>query len=138
MEPWVEQAIYGMAAEAISNAIRHGSPRSIRVDLREVRNRAVVTIDDDGRGFDPGLVVRSASSGLAARCPASELARQRQGPEPLGGGSHVRISIWLTRHRRWTASGPSDGGPLRPGLAGDRARPHAREGWPIRRGTRSR
>jgi signal transduction histidine kinase len=103
MEPWVEQAIYGMAAEAISNAIRHGSPRSIRVDLREVRNRAVVTIDDDGRGFDPGQVVRSASSGLGLlgmSRQASWLGGSARVQSHVGGGSHVRISIPLTRHRR--------------------------------------
>jgi signal transduction histidine kinase len=103
MEPWVEQAIYGMAAEAISNAIRHGSPRSIRVDLREVRNRAIITIDDDGRGFDPGQVVRSASSGLGLlgmSRQASWLGGSARVKSQVGGGSHVRISIPLTRHRR--------------------------------------
>jgi len=103
LEPWVEQAIYGMAAEAISNAIRHGLPGSIRVGLRVVRDRAVVTIDDDGRGFDSGTVVRSAGSGLGLlgmSRQASWLGGTARIRSRLGGGTHVRISIPVTRHRR--------------------------------------
>ena len=102
-EPWVEQAIYGMTVEAISNAVRHGMPNSIRVDLREVRDRAVVTIDDNGRGFDAGSVVRSAGSGLGLlgmSRQASWLGGSARIDSRPGRGTHVRISIPVTRHRR--------------------------------------
>jgi signal transduction histidine kinase len=92
-----------MAAEAISNAVRHGLPSSIRVDLRVVRDRAVVTIDDDGGGFDSGPVVRSAGSGLGLlgmSRQASWLGGTARIRSRLGGGTQVRISIPVTRHRR--------------------------------------
>jgi signal transduction histidine kinase len=103
LEPWVEQALYGMATEAISNAVRHGAPGSIRVGLRVVRDRAVVTIDDDGQGFDPSSVVRSAGSGLGLlgmSRQASWLGGSARIQSRLGGGTHVRISIPVARHRR--------------------------------------
>jgi signal transduction histidine kinase len=114
LEPWVEQALYGMAAEAISNAARHGLPSSIRVDLREVRDRAVVTIDDDGGGFDTGSVVRSAGSGLGLlgmSRQASWLGGSARIQSRPGRGTHVRISIPVSRHRRVdvAAADPSDG-----------------------------
>jgi signal transduction histidine kinase len=116
LEPWVEQALYGMAAEAISNAVRHGVPGSIRVGLRVVRDRAVVMIDDDGQGFDPGAVVRSAGSGLGLlgmSRQASWLGGSARIQSRLGGGTHVRISIPVARHRRADSvpAGPSSNPP---------------------------
>ena len=53
LEAWVEQSLYGMASEAVSNAERHGRATSVRIDLRIVRGRAVLVVYDNGRGFDP-------------------------------------------------------------------------------------
>jgi len=43
--------LYLMVQEAISNAVRHGSARSIRVTLRSDRTRICLSIADDGRGI---------------------------------------------------------------------------------------
>lgn len=47
----VETVIYRIAQEAITNAIRHGSPKHIHVQGRMEKERLVFTIEDDGCGF---------------------------------------------------------------------------------------
>ena len=42
--------------EALSNAIRHGQPSKLAVDLRQTRNETTLTVQDNGIGFDPSGV----------------------------------------------------------------------------------
>lgn len=43
-----------LAQEAVTNALKHGSPGNIEVRLRFVSDRVEMEVKDDGRGFDPG------------------------------------------------------------------------------------
>ena len=101
---WVEQALYGMTGEAVSNAVRHGRPRAVRVELGELRSRAVVIVADDGLGFDPAVVGRRRSSGglglLGLSRQASWLGGRASIQSRPGRGTRVRISLPLDRHRR--------------------------------------
>lgn len=45
--------LYRLAQEAVSNAIRHGRARNITISLAIVKGGGVLTIRDDGCGFDP-------------------------------------------------------------------------------------
>lgn len=47
----VEDLIY-VAREALSNAVRHGRPTKVAVDLRQTADDTVLTIQDNGVGFD--------------------------------------------------------------------------------------
>jgi ligand-binding sensor domain-containing protein/signal transduction histidine kinase len=49
-----EYQLLRIAQEAISNAVRHAAARTIDVRLATVRGKAVLTIQDDGAGFDQG------------------------------------------------------------------------------------
>jgi signal transduction histidine kinase len=42
----------GMATEALTNAVRHSRAGSVRTWLGVIKGRAVVTIQDDGQGFE--------------------------------------------------------------------------------------
>jgi signal transduction histidine kinase len=119
LDGWVEQSIYGMASEAMSNAIRHGRATRIRVDLRVIRDRVLVTVTDDGIGFAAATVGRSDRGGLGlvgmAR-QASWLGGSARIVSRPGAGTKVRISIPLARHLRVssvaaTAMGAGDGTP---------------------------
>lgn len=48
----VEGVLYRVAQEAVRNAARHAGPRHIRVSLRREQVSAVLSVHDDGRGFD--------------------------------------------------------------------------------------
>lgn len=52
----LELALYRVAQEAMTNAIRHGGAALLAVELRCDSRCASVTIRDDGAGFDPDAV----------------------------------------------------------------------------------
>ncbi|HYH27979.1 MAG TPA: ATP-binding protein [Actinomycetota bacterium] len=52
----ITDLLYGVAREAARNAVRHGSPRRLEVTLREDDGAAVLSVVDDGSGFDPESV----------------------------------------------------------------------------------
>lgn len=51
LTPEAELALYRIAQEALSNAIRHASPTRVDVEIRRRDGRVVLTVRDDGRGF---------------------------------------------------------------------------------------
>ncbi len=50
----VADHLYRLAQEAVTNAIRHGRAKNIVIGLAVVKGGGVLTIRDDGCGFDPG------------------------------------------------------------------------------------
>lgn len=46
--------LYRIAQEAITNAVKHGKATKIRIDLACRDGEVVLTIENDGLGFDPG------------------------------------------------------------------------------------
>jgi two-component system, LuxR family, sensor kinase FixL len=44
--------LYRIAQEAVSNAIKHGRARQVDIDLEGAADRVLLTIKDDGSGFD--------------------------------------------------------------------------------------
>jgi signal transduction histidine kinase len=65
-----------IACEAVSNAIRHAHPSTIRVALTG-GDAVRLTIDDDGAGFDPASVVPGPGSGFG-------LTSMRERAESMG------------------------------------------------------
>ena len=53
-----------IAREALSNVARHAEATQVRVKVREVGNNLVMTISDDGKGFDPEKLENPNSFGL--------------------------------------------------------------------------
>jgi signal transduction histidine kinase/ligand-binding sensor domain-containing protein len=49
--PRIQRQIVRIAQEAVVNAVRHGAPREVRVDLRYEERRVRVAVIDDGHGF---------------------------------------------------------------------------------------
>jgi signal transduction histidine kinase len=54
--PAVEQQLLLICQEALTNAVRHGAPQRIDVELEYGRKQVSVRVRDDGRGFDPARV----------------------------------------------------------------------------------
>jgi PAS domain S-box-containing protein len=46
--------LFRIAQEAVTNALKHGSPRNIRIALKGEKGRIVLEIRDDGTGLPPG------------------------------------------------------------------------------------
>src|SRR5438105_6392286 len=97
-----------MVAEAVSNAIRHGWPSQIRIELGERRGRAVLVVVDDGAGFDPGVIGRRSDGGglglVGLTRQASWLGGKASVVSRPGGGSTIRIAIPMEAERGGRAS----------------------------------
>jgi len=52
LPPHVEELFYGIAQEALNNALRHAHARSILVQLDRCEQVLELTVEDDGIGFD--------------------------------------------------------------------------------------
>lgn len=97
----VETAVYRIAQEAVTNAIRHGDPSRIDIDIVAQEDMLQLIVADDGRGFDYTALV-SPSSG---REQPFGLFSMRERAENLGGsadfvsfpgrGTRIEISIPL-------------------------------------------
>jgi signal transduction histidine kinase len=102
LDDWVEQALYGMSSEALTNAVRHSHARFVSTELRVTRGRAVITVQDDGQGFDPAAAERRRAGGGLGLLGIARQARWLGGASSVrsrvGSGTLVRISIPIARH----------------------------------------
>jgi signal transduction histidine kinase len=102
LDDWVEQALYGMTTEALTNAVHHSQAHAVRTHLRVAKGRAVVTVTDDGQGFDPAAAERRRQGGGLGLLGITRQARWLGGlssvHSSIGSGTIVRISIPIARH----------------------------------------
>jgi signal transduction histidine kinase len=102
MDDWVEQALYGMTTEALTNAVHHSQAHAVRTHLRVAQGRAVITVTDDGQGFDPAAAERRRQGGGLGLLGITRQARWLGGlssvHSSIGSGTVVRISIPIARH----------------------------------------
>lgn len=54
----VEVGIYRMVQEAFNNAIKHAEAKKLSLQLNVLEDHLNLTIEDDGKGFDPNKIVK--------------------------------------------------------------------------------
>jgi len=94
LEPYLEVMIFRAIQELIGNAARHSQATTLKVNLDMGSELVRVSVDDNGKGFDPEVVHGAGSLGL-------KLIRERT--EMLGGlfeidtaagkGAHIVFSV---------------------------------------------
>lgn len=93
----LEEELLRMAQELLTNALRHGKARWVRVTLQFEDRRVRLSVEDDGIGFDP----TTAAAGYGMRSIREGL-RQMGGYLDLdsipGFGARITLSLPL---RRW-------------------------------------
>lgn len=87
----VEDLLY-IAREALSNAVRHGAPTKIAVDVRQLEESTVLTIQDNGVGFDMA-VIRKGLGRITMQTRAARLGAELTLIGIPGMGATVRVSI---------------------------------------------
>ncbi len=65
LTPAVDIALYRIAQEVLSNAVRHSGARRVSLVLTRREKTALMVVEDDGRGFDVEAASRSGRLGLA-------------------------------------------------------------------------
>ncbi|MDT4989257.1 MAG: hypothetical protein QOI74_3351 [Micromonosporaceae bacterium] len=87
-----EEAAYRIAQEAMHNALRHGAPYRVDIELRTADGTVVLTVADDGRGFDPAEPSRRL--GLASMRERARAAGCRlQVLSRPGGPTTIRLEV---------------------------------------------
>ena len=84
LSPAVEQAVYRITQEALTNVERHAGAASIRVGITEKKHEITLTIMDDGRGFTPTRIDGDEHFGLQG---------MRERAEMVGGSLHVESNL---------------------------------------------
>ncbi|MDO9066528.1 MAG: ATP-binding protein, partial [Chloroflexota bacterium] len=58
-DPRVETVLFRIAQEAMTNTAKHAQARHLRLLLTLGDDAATLSVEDDGRGFDPATVLDS-------------------------------------------------------------------------------
>jgi PAS domain S-box-containing protein len=90
--------LYRIAQEAITNAIRHGAPQNILVELRDRQGRATLTITNDGRHF-PTQLPQHGGMGLQVMSHRAEMIDGVLDVRPIPTGG-TRVTCTFNRERR--------------------------------------
>ncbi|VGO22286.1 Sensor histidine kinase LiaS [Pontiella sulfatireligans] len=61
---FAEHHLLRMVTEAANNAIAHAAPKTFRVELRYSPNEFRLVLEDDGCGFDPGIIQGTGRFGV--------------------------------------------------------------------------
>jgi signal transduction histidine kinase len=96
LAPEVESAAYRIIQEALTNVARHAAATSCRVDLRRLPNTLLVTIADNGVGFDTAAAPPAATHGLgliSIRERVSQLGGTLRLETAMGMGVHLTVEL---------------------------------------------
>jgi two-component system sensor histidine kinase UhpB len=115
LPPQTETAAFRIVQEALTNVVKHAHANSCRVYLQRLMNTLLVTVEDDGVGFD------LAPSDRAEAPPGLGLIGIRERVSRLGGtlrlesaaGKGTRVTVELPT---WIGAVVEDGGETDQGI----------------------
>ncbi len=88
--------VYRVARESLHNAEKHAQPRNVGVRLTRAQSRTVLTVTDDGRGFEPANAPASGHFGLKLiRDTVAEAGGTFLVDSGIGRGTRVELSLPL-------------------------------------------
>jgi two-component system, NarL family, sensor histidine kinase NreB len=80
--------LFRIAQEAATNAVKHGQARRIEIELRRESGQLLVSVRDDGKGFD-AKAERDDGMGLSGMCYRAEMIGGKFTVEPGNGGGTI-------------------------------------------------
>ena len=94
LSPAVEAAAYRVAQEAMTNAVKHGTPTVLSVLAGRRGSTVTLVVDDDGTGFDPSARVGSGCAGILGMGERAAALGGRVNVESSPGyGTTVRLVV---------------------------------------------
>lgn len=94
VDPIVEQAVYRIADEAVTNAVRHAGAGAVAIGLGRVGGRLQLEVRDDGKGFDPRRHEANGHHGLVGMEERAAIAGGSLTIESQpGAGTVVRFEV---------------------------------------------
>jgi two-component system NarL family sensor kinase len=86
--------VYRVARETLHNAEKHAQPQNVDVRLTQARSRTVLTVMDDGRGFEPTAEAAPGHFGLGLiRDTVAEAGGTFLVDSGIGRGTRVELSL---------------------------------------------
>src|SRR5574337_1216022 len=98
LAPHVQAELYRIVQEALTNVRKHAAARRVRIGLAVDGEALRITVDDDGRGFDPAAPGPGAWPHLGIRSMkerAEGLGAEFQLTTRPEGGTRLRVSLPL-------------------------------------------
>lgn len=102
LSPEIESAAYRIVQEALTNVARHAQANTCRVFLQRLTNTLLVTIEDDGVGFDLAAATQASPSRGLGLINIRERVAQLQGTLRVetAAGKGVRVTVELPARPR--------------------------------------
>jgi signal transduction histidine kinase len=95
LRPEAAVALFRIAQEALNNAAKHSSAKRITVGLEEKGGELVLSVSDDGKGFDPAAAPRGRWGMTTMRERAEAAGGRLSVDSSLGQGTTVRAAVPL-------------------------------------------
>jgi two-component system sensor histidine kinase DegS len=94
LEPYLEVMVFRAVQELLGNAARHSQATSIKVHVDMGTSLLRITVDDNGRGFDPESLKGNANLGLKLiRERAEMLGGTFEIDSAIGSGARITFSV---------------------------------------------
>jgi signal transduction histidine kinase len=100
LSPAIEESLYRICQEALNNALKHASARTVVVRLRRLDSEVLLEVSDDGVGFEPQakdeLRGKEELGGVGLsymRERVAQLNAQLEIETALDKGTTVRVSL---------------------------------------------
>jgi len=99
LEYYLTSTIYRIVQEALTNINKHAAAQSVEVDLSYQNGDLILTITDDGKGFDPDRLPRKDQPsenkfGLEGMRERAELIQGTMSIQSKPG-SGTKIVLWI-------------------------------------------
>jgi len=89
----IGESLYHIAQEAITNAVRHGQPSRIDVELKEEEGQLIMTVEDNGCGLPDDYRERKGMGLRIMRYRARVINGQLEVEPTPGGGTIVKCLV---------------------------------------------
>lgn len=102
LSPTVEQEVYRIAQETLENVVRHADATSVLLKLEQSAGSLALTIEDNGRGIDTGVIKVSEAGGenrvgiRGMKERAALIGAELQITTEAGQGTRVHLTIPLS------------------------------------------
>lgn len=94
LPPHLEMCVYRIAQEALQNAVKHSQASKVLVTLECTYDSLVLSVIDDGAGFEPAASERPGSYGMAGMAERAALVGGTlEVSSAPGRGTEVKMSI---------------------------------------------
>jgi signal transduction histidine kinase len=94
LSPDVEQCIYRVAQEAVTNVVNHANAKNLTVKLEFAEGKLTLVVHDDGVGFDIEKVNKSSQFGLIGMQERAQLiGGELNVTSKPGHGTTVQLTV---------------------------------------------